>query len=332
MTERKETIQRLACDTPPEAVKVSEWMENWLGNISLEHRRVLERRLQLNDYGRFAETYFELIVFTSFHRLNCHIEVHPCFEETDSTVDFCVTHGAERFYTEATVCGISRGTLYSNTNEKDAIRRIKESVAKPHSDVFLHAEGNLIKTLSMKGFISKIENLLKKYPASRVKELESDSGNFHPEISISEGDWRLTAYLAPPIDSSGKGQVFDLSRGGAFDGSMPLRRALSKKYEDWKKKKLNHDVFLVALNICHADYIQGDEKEAIYGRDDAVVGRDAFVKRLSNISGVIAFNRATLGNECSARVKLYRNSNRSVPKCLEFLKRETSLGKLLGVR
>ena len=131
MTERKETIQRLACDTPPEAVKVSEWMENWLGNISLEHRRVLERRLQLNDYGRFAETYFELIVFTSFHRLNCHIEVHPCFEETDSTVDFCVTHGAERFYTEATVCGISRGTLYSNTNEKDAIRRIKESVAKP---------------------------------------------------------------------------------------------------------------------------------------------------------------------------------------------------------
>ena len=45
----------------------------------------LKNRLQLEGFGEFMGTYFELQIFAMLRRLNCHVEIHPCFDGTEST-------------------------------------------------------------------------------------------------------------------------------------------------------------------------------------------------------------------------------------------------------
>ena len=83
---------------------------------------------------------------------------------------------------------------------------------------------------------------------------------------------------------------------------------------------MEKETLLIAVNICHSEYFWGDEEGIIH---------NAFSKSLSRVSGVIVFGNATLGNEHSAPVKLYKNPNRHIPGFLQFLERETSSRELL---
>ena len=144
-----------------ETIKIKEWMENCFQNFPEGHREELKRRVQLKDFSEFMGAYFELQVFSILRRcLKCHVDVHPYFPKTDGTVDFRATHAKDTFFVEATVCGINQGNFRSNANEEDAVRKIRESIEFPHSDIWLEAKGELPKTLGRKRLTDPIRGLL----------------------------------------------------------------------------------------------------------------------------------------------------------------------------
>ncbi len=112
-----------------DAIVICQWTKKWFCMFPIDHREELKRRLQSKDFSEFMGAYFELQVFAILQRLNCNVEIHPPFSGTDGTVDFRVTHGQDRFYVEATVCGVNRRILRSNTNEEDATKDTKGNKA-----------------------------------------------------------------------------------------------------------------------------------------------------------------------------------------------------------
>ena len=169
---------------------------------------------------------------------------------------------------EATVCGTNGGKLRSNTNEEDLVHKIKQAIECPHSDVWLDAEGELRHSLGRDRVTRPIRDLLDSCTAADVSGSEDEYSWRQPRTLIQEGDWRLEVSLSPPIASDGKGQVRGPSRGGCVDGVSPVAKALSRKAEDWKNKRLREESFVIAINICHSEYGWGDERSAIYARAD----------------------------------------------------------------
>ena len=320
-TNNETAFDFLARGGRPESIKIRQYMEKWFQTYPVDHRSELKTRLQLKDFREFIGAYFELQVFSILrHSLKCHVEVHPRFPNTNGTVDFRATHidGQEIFYVEATVCGMNQGILRSNPNEENAIRKIRDSIDAPHSDVLLEADGELRKTLAKNRLIDPIRKLLDSCSGDDVRKI----GYYSHMVRtlISEDDWTLEVSLQPPIASDGNGQIIGPFRGGAVDASPLIESALSKKADNWKKKKMDKAALVIAVNICHSDYFPGDEITVI---------ETGFSEVLARVSGVIVFEHATLGNEHNAKVKLYENQSRYIPECLQFLKRETSLAELL---
>ena len=225
--------------------------------------------------------------------------------------------------------------MRSNVDESDAIQKIMRGLNVPHSDVWLSAKGELHRTLGKERVVRPFRELLKKYTADEVKRFYSGHGlawaQNHLSDSIEEGDWVLDGYLAPPMASDGRGQVRGPSRGGAVDGSKPVKAALKNKVDEWKKKKLETEIFLIALNACHPEFFWGDEKRAIFGCADPIAMERAFSTSLSPINGIIVFDNMVLGAEGGARVKMYRNDDRRIPECLRFLLQQRHSGELLGI-
>ena len=334
-TRGESTFQFLERDSREESIEIRQWMEKWFQEYPAHQRMELKRRLKSKDNAKFAEAYFELQVFAMLRLLGDDVEVHPDFAGTDGTVDFRVAHGESSFYVEATVCGFNRGALRSNANEEDAVRKIRENLHTPHSDIWLSAEGELSKTLSRSRVIEPFWELLKKYTADEVRQRLLVYGLAHAEqhlsISIEEGNWRLEGFLAPPIASNGQGQVFGPSRSGTADGAEPLQRALAKKVDDWKEKRLVNEAFVIAVSACHSEFFWGDERSAIFGNRDLASDENTSFTSWSKVNGVIVFDHAVLGAERGSRVKLYRNGSMPIPDCLEFLVCEKALGELLGL-
>ena len=334
ITERETTFDFLARGGRPEAVQIRSWMEKWYQKYPEDHRHELKRRLQSKNFREFMSACFELQVFTILFRRNCRIDIHPSFAGTDGTVDFHVANDKDEFYVEATVCGIGQGILSSNANEEDAVRKIKASLVDPHSDLWLSAEGELTITLSKHRVLKPFRGLLDRYTADEVRKLCPNPGWAHEQRlssePIVEGNWRLKGYLAPPIASDGKGRVRGPIRGGLAEGAGPLKTAIEKKVDDWKEKELREEMFVIAVNACHSEFSWGDESDAIFGNRELVSDRRVFADMLAEVNGVIVFDNAVLGAERGARVKLYRNGNMSIPKCLQCFVSERALGDLLG--
>lgn len=334
ITERETTFDFLARGGRPEAVQIRSWMEKWYQKFPADHRHELKRRLQSKNFSEFMSAYFELQVFAILCRRNCRIDIHPSFAGSEGTVDFHVANDKEEFYVEATVCGIGQGILHSNANEEDAVRKIKASLANPHSDLWLSAEGELNQTLSKQRVLEPFQGLLNRYTAGEVRRLCPGPGWAHEQrqlsVSIVEGNWRLEGYLAPPIASDGRGQIHGPIKGGLAEGAGPLKSAIEKKVDDWKGKELSKEMFVIAVNACHSEFSWGDESDAIFGNQELVSDCSVFADKMAELNGVIVFDNAVLGAERSARVKLYRNGNMSIPECLQCLVSERALGGLLG--
>ena len=314
-----------------EAIPIRQWIENWFGQYPDDHGQELRKRLQSKKFAEFMSAYFELQVFSVLCRLGCGVEVHPDFAETPGKVDFGVTHGQERFYVEATVCGIEQGILRSNANEEDAVRKIKEAIRCPHSDVWMDAEGELLETLGKNRLVGPVQELLDSCSPDAVFGLDEVQSSHRPRTLIQEGDWKLDIFLARPIASDGKGQVQGPSRGGPVDSASLISTALRKKAKDWADKKRDDATFVIAINVCHSEYWVGDELEAIYGQSDPIIDQDSFSQSLSRVAGVIVIGNATLGLERGAPVRLYENPDRDAPECLQFLRPETGFGGLIGL-
>ena len=331
VTRHETTFEFIERGGRPEGVAIRPWFEKWYRIYPNGHRETWKTRLKSKHYREFMGAYFELQAFAMLRRLNCRVEIHPCFSETSGTVDFLATHGQVRFYMEATVCGVNQGIAHSSANEEDAVRKIKENVTNSHSDVWLSATGELSNTLRTDPLIKPIRELLDLYTADEVRRLHDGNRRDCPRTSINEGDWTLDVSLLPPLTSDGRGQVWGPCRGGPMDGSLLLARTLSKKAQDWNRKKLKQESFLIVVNNCHSDYSWGDERSAIYDHPAPNVDEEAFSQPLSHVAGVIVFGNAILGREHSAPVKMYRNRGHCIPECLQFLTQEQTLSELLGI-
>ncbi len=330
-TNGETTFEFLQRGGQTEAIEIHQWIEDWFREYPDDHGEELRKRLQSKKFAEFMSAYFELQVYSVLRRLGCRVEVHPDFVGTQGTVDFGVTHGEESFFVEATVCGIEQGILRSNANEQDAVRKIREAILCPHSDVWMDAEGELLKTLGKNRLIGPVQELLDSCSPDAVFGLEEVHSWHRPRTSIHEGDWKLDISLARPIGSNGKGQVHGPSRGGPVDSASAISRALWKKEKDWAEKKRDDATFVIAVNVCHSEYWSDDELEAIYGQSDPIIGQDRFSPSLSRVAGVAVIGNATLGAERGAPVRLHENPDRGAPECLQFLRQETSFGELIGL-
>ena len=322
-------------------IPTREWMEHSFRALPTDAKPRLKHRLQSSKFAEFLSTSFELQVFTLLRRLGCSVEIEPTFPGTrGASVDFLARHGQDEFYVEATVCGLGQGVLSSNENEEDAVRKLREGLTDLHSDLWLRADGDLRRTLGKKRLVQPFQNLLRAHTPDEVRELHSRLGRFEAEAYLSEtireGQWELTGRLDPPRATSGQSQVWGPARGGAVSAEAPLKRALAKKAQDWRRAHLKTQCFLVAVNICNPDFAWNlDEIRAIHAPDAPIhAGSDArkslFAPYLSRVAGVLIVDKATLGRERAARVRLYQNPQRRLPDCLRFLLAEQRLGNLIG--
>ena len=315
----------------PEAIEIRRWIESWFREYPEDHGEELSTRLQSKKFAEFMSAYFELQVFSVLRRLGCDVEIHPDFEGTHGTVDFGVMHGKDSFYLEATVCGTEQGILRSNANEEDAVRKIRDAIPSPHSDVWIDAEGELPKTLGRTRLVGPVRDLLDSCLPDAVPSLDEAHSWQRPRTTIQEGNWRLDISLERPTGPDGRGQVLGPCRVESVDGAQPIARALSKKAKDWANKERDDATFVIAVNVCHSDYWLDDEVRAIYGCPDPVVGQDRLSRSLSRVAGVIVIGHAALGRERFAPVRLYENPGKGAPECLQFLRQETSFGGLIGL-
>ena len=335
------TLQFLERGARKSLIPTREWMERSFRALPADAKPRLRQRLQSSKFPEFLSACFELQVFTLLQRLGCRVEVEPYFPGTrGATVDFLARHGQDEFYVEATVCGLGQGVLSSNENEEDAVRKIREGLTDMHSDLWLRAEGDLRKTLGKRRLVQPFQDLLKAHTPEEVRTLHLRLGPLQAETYLSatirEGHWELTGRLDPPCATSGRGQVLGPERGGSVSAETPLKRALAKKAQDWRRTHLREQCFLVAVNICNSDFAWNlDEIRAIYAPDAPVrTGTGArpnlFAPHLSRVAGVLIVDKATFGGERLARVRLHENPLRRVPDCLQSLLAAQRLGDLLG--
>ncbi|MCY4266859.1 MAG: hypothetical protein OXC67_03090 [Flavobacteriaceae bacterium] len=304
----------------PHKFKIENWLNLWLGKYPNNHLGDLNRRIHLNDFSQFMSAYFELQIFSILRRLNCEIKIHPPFLTTQKSVDFGVKNNGEKFYIEATVCGLGKSKIRENKNEEDAVEKIKDNVTNLQYHIWLQSDGLLKETISKKRLIAKTQELL-------------DTGK--PQM-IQIGDWKMIM-TREPIQSSGNvGRVWGPMKASYFDGSKLFQNALRKKIRGLEKKRINHP-FIIAINACDIEYSSNfDELNAIYPDEVLInrhpmVGNDAFDKYLSCVAGILVFNKATLGSEEVATVRLFKNPRHTIPKCLGFLEQEHKLGDLIGL-
>ena len=333
-TARETTFEFLQRGGRQEVVEIRQWVESWFQAVPDNRRKALEGRLRSERFDQYLGAIFELEIHEILRRLGCVIEIEPELP-SGGTVDFHVIDKAQEFYMEATVCGIGQGLLHSNENEHDAVKKLRKYLRKPlHSNLWLSAKGELKRSLG-KEVVKPFQNLLDKHSPEEVRNIHRQYGRQLGSWLLSteyrEGDWVLEGRLKPAFASSGAGQVWGPARGGCVDGIEPIVTALKKKVKSWKEGKMKDHVFLIAINVCHPDFFSDDPEQAIFGPRRSGDEKGNFESYLSCVDGVIVFYKATLGNECSAPVRLYQNGKRNIPECLQFLLQEQRLGDLLGI-
>ena len=178
-----------------EIVDIRQRMEEWYMEYPCAKKIALKCRLQSEINREFLGALFELQVHTILRRLDCIIEVEPSFPGTDGTVDFRATNDGQIFHIEATVCGIGQGILRSNSNEQDAVQKIKDNLNLPHSDIWLNADGELRTTLGKKRVVKPFKDLVDKFSAEEVRNIYATYGMIGAQrylsADITEGNWVL---------------------------------------------------------------------------------------------------------------------------------------------
>lgn len=327
---RESTLDFLQRSSRPDVIQRSEWLQEWVHLMPSDTQPELVRRLK--DDRPFMGAYFEVKLNRIFRNFGCEVVYEPVIEGTDKKIDFLVRCDDGDFYVEATVCGYGMGRLAGNRIEDDVAKKIRENVQRPHSHISLKSVGELQRTLSTAEVVRPIRRLLSKYAPDEVRRICSQEGiQGAPSIGIPEDDPALSATLWPKVSEGSDGHVWGPSRTAMCDGRTPLMKALSHKAKDWKRFDFHSTPLVIAVNACHSEFFWDDVEPAIYKDGDVEVDRRLFHDSLSNVSGILVFDHAVLGNEISARVRAYRNGLATIPACLKQILTERQLGSLLGI-
>ena len=86
------------------------------------------------------------------------------------------------------------------------------------------------------------------------------------------------------------------------------------------------------MSCCNANFSSDDHDLQVVDTPIPMTIYGSFLYFPEQVAGgVIVFYMATLGNERSAPVRLYKNGKKNIPECLRFLLEEQRLGDLLGI-
>ena len=307
------------------------WIEGWFAELPQPVRVNFERRLRSRRFDQFSSVLFELQVHSLLRRIGCAVDIEPAIAHTRNRIDFLACGGDQRFYVEATVCGLGKSELRSNDAEDDAVRKIRKHLPPLHSHLWLEATGELNRMLPRERVIAPFRDLLEKNTLEEVRRRHAEGGLANaPCAQLPEGNWILKGCLDPVSDGS-TGHVWGPARTGMVDGSQALREKLSDKARKWRNVDLGGRPFLIALNDCSRLH-RRDREIALFGR----TGRDgspsqSLRRSFSKVDGAVVASNAVLGNELDAEVRLYRNPCGNVPACLDHLERPHTLAVLLGI-
>ena len=333
-----EYLQRL---DRPETKRICQWANEWFEEFPFNEKCKFENRIKSREDNEFIGALFEMQVHSILRRLDFSVEIEADFPGTKQKLDF-LAHSLEgqSVYVEATVRGYGRGELYRHSNERDAVEKVVKNIPFPHSNIWLEMEGVLLKTLGEKDVVKPFRELLERYSQEEVRRIYSMRGSHYlPSAKFRERGWVLKGTLWPSSSASFGGIV--LGRAGSnsiedFDCSTPFSEAVHEKAKKWRKMDFRGIPFLIAVNVCDADFAWsgGDEiiiRRALFKKSGLLEQSENFRESLSHVSGVIIFTRAVLTNETSARVRFIRNGDAHVPERLHFLFEDQRLGDLLGI-
>ena len=342
---RESIFEYLQRSNRPEIIQRCRWINKWFEELPSANKSDFQNRIKAGENHNFNGALFEMQLHSILRRLDFSIEIEVDFPGTEQKIDFLADSFEcqhQSVYVEATVSGFGQGELYQNSNERDAVEKVVQNIPSPHSDIWLEMEGRLDKTLGGKDVVKPLHELLERYSPEEVRRINSIRGSHYlPSTEIKEGDWELKGTLRPPPSASSRGKVVGpaRSRSGsfeAFDCPTPFSNAVHEKAKKWRKLDFRGIPFLIAVNVCDADFAWsgGDAiiiRRALFKKAGLLEQSEYFRESLSQVNGVIIFTRAVLGNEISARVQLYRNGDAHIPERLHFLFEEQKLGDLLGI-
>ena len=333
----------------PEFVEYREWIEELFQGLPGGQHEKFRPRLRNKRFLQFQSALFEMQLYRMLKRLGLAVEIEGELPGTGKKVDFGVQDGDQSCFLEATVCGVGQGIFSDTDQEYDVIRKLQQRLPDPHLDIRLEAEGHLQRTLR-KAEIAEIAGRIKKHLEFFPREWFAQRGirvqkvnrwtvrtagiRATEEECIAEyrdsDNWTLKWTLALPLPGR-RGHVRLPSRSGAPDRFGPLLEAIKEKARDWRGIDLGHPLVL-AVNNCHSEF-----KWDPYGircalaNDDDATHHASFPHAFHRISGVVVVGNACMGAELGARVKLFRNGNKEIPRFLHSLEEERAFGELLGL-
>ncbi len=340
------TLAYLQCSKRPEVVQRCEWFEEWFAQYPQEYRQKLKGQLKSRKSkkgNQFIEALFELEIYRMlYHRLGCKVQIEP--DVSGQTPDFLAACKGERFYVEATVRHDAEADSSNRRHAEEFTDMLRAKLTNLHSNLGLSALDSSFpkQTNDWKIVYREIQKWLNSCSAEAVHTAYTQGDEVRQDFSI--GNCQISVALYPrehEADIIGPAQIVQGS------GVKILGDTVEKKAEKYKSQDFKDLPYIIAVNLSSvsSEWVQytgsgeyntevaadadTDVARALCG-NDSLTGREFFPK-WKHVNGVIIVHNGTLGNEKIAGVKLYRNGNAAIPKCLQFLLEYNSFGSLLGL-
>ena len=281
-------------------------------------------------------------MFALLRNMGYAVTVEPSLAAGHYNPDFLAQREGESFYLEATVCGANGGAFVATKNEHDAVEKLRSALQHPsfdlHSDLWLKSEGKLNHTLSKRNITKPFIDLLRRTTAVEVEESYGSGHYYYDELRVKYGEeiecgnWRLQGFLHPKSRRNAVGRVRGPSRSIVGGASEEIRRGLAEKARDWNRMGPPDGILVVAMSVCHLQYVwnDGDEIRAI--AQDPMIGNpsEPWRDEVRTIHGILFIDNISPGNEQATRARLFPNPVRNLPESLLPLTREHRLAMLTG--
>lgn len=342
------TLAYLQCSKRPEVIQRCEWFEEWFAQYPQEYRQKLKGQLKSRKSkkgNQFIEALFELEIYRMlYHRLGCKVQIEP--DVSGQTPDFLAACKGERFYVEATVRHDGETDRDNGRRAEQFIEMLRAKLKNLRSDLWVDVLGSPFpeQNADWKTARRDIQKWVDKHNAEELDTAYRQGGLVRRYFYI--GQCRISATLRS-YRRRREARITEPGLTIRGSGVETLRTTTKKKAKKYKRQDFAGLPYIVAVNLnaVSAEWVQylndgeystevaadadTDVARALYG-SDSLTGRE-FLPELKHVNGVIVVHNGTLGSEKIAGVKLYRNGNATIPKCLQFLLDYNSFGSLLDL-
>ena len=274
-----------------------------------------------------------------YHRLGCTVQIEP--DVSSKTPDFLAIYEGEQFYVEATFRHDAQADVSTGKRTEEFTTMLRVKLTNLPGDLWLNVLSGRFpeRNASWKIAGQEIQKWVSGYDVKEVTRRAQVTKGF----SIENCQVKATLF---PCRRGKKAPSIKPALGIQGSGVEILRATVEKKAKKYRSQDLAGLPYIIAVNLgaVSSQWIQctdsGEynkevaadaEEDVLRALGGSPTGRE-FVPKLKHVNGVIVVHNGTLGNEKIAGVKLYRNGDAHIPKCLQFLLDYKSFGNLLGLR